>query len=45
MTNVTFSNDSGTSIQTMRNFYVYADDIDNDGVVELPSLLTMKPVA
>ena len=44
LTNVTFSNDSGTSIQTMRNFYVYADDIDNDGVVELPSLLTMKPV-
>lgn len=44
LTNVTFSNESGTSIQTMRNFYVYADDIDNDGVVELPSLLTMKPV-
>ena len=44
LTNVTFSNESGTSIQTMRNFYVYADDIDNDSVVELPSLLTMKPV-
>ncbi len=43
LTNVTVSNESGTSIQTMRNFYVYADDIDNDGVVELPSLITMKP--
>lgn len=43
LTNVTLSNESGTSIKTMRNFYVYADDIDNDGVVELPSLLTMKP--
>lgn len=44
LTNVTVSSESGTSIQTLRNFYVYADDIDNDGVVELPSLLTMKPV-
>jgi hypothetical protein len=45
LTNVTFSNESGTSVLTMRNFYVYADDIDNDGVVELPSLMTMKPKA
>lgn len=42
LANVTLSNESGTSIQTMRNFYVYADDIDNDGVVELPALITMK---
>lgn len=42
-TNVSFSNESGTSVQTMRNYYVYAEDIDADGVVELPSLITMKP--
>ncbi len=42
--NVTLSNDSGTSVQTLRNFYVYADDIDNDSVVELPDLITMKPM-
>ena len=42
--NVTFSNESGTSVQTMRNYYVYADDIDNDGVVELPCLINMVPV-
>ncbi len=42
--NVTFSNESGTSVQTMRNYYVYADDIDNDSVVELPHLITMKPM-
>lgn len=41
-TNVTFSNESGTSVQTLRNYYVYADDIDNDGVVELPDLITMR---
>ena len=45
LTNVTFSNESGTSVSTMRNYYVYADDIDNDGVVELPSLITMYPIA
>ena len=45
LVNVTFSNGSGTSVQTMRNFYVYADDIDNDSVVELPYLITMKPLA
>lgn len=39
--NVSISNESGTSMQTMRNYYVYADDIDNDGVVELPQLMPM----
>ena len=43
-TNVSFSNDSGTSVQTLRNYYVYADDIDNDGVLELPDLIDMVPV-
>lgn len=43
LANVSFSNESGTSVNTMRNYYVYADDIDNDGVVELPFLITMKP--
>jgi len=41
-TNVTFSNESGTSVRTLRNYYVYADDIDNDGVVELPFLVNMR---
>ncbi len=44
LSNVTFSNESGTSVKTMRNYYVYADDIDNDGVVELPYLMSMLPV-
>ncbi len=43
-TNVSFSNMSGTSVQTLRNYYVYADDLDEDGEVELPSLVAMKPV-
>ncbi len=40
--NLTFSNDSGTSVQTLRSYYVYADDIDEDGILELPDLITMR---
>lgn len=40
--NVSLSNESGTSVKTLRNYYVYATDIDNDGVIELPSLITMR---
>lgn len=46
LSNLTFSNETGTSVQTMRNYYVYADDIDDDGIIELPSLMNaeqMKP--
>ena len=32
-TNVSLSNESGTSVQTLRNYYVYAADIDDDGMV------------
>lgn len=39
--NVSLSSESGTSVQTLRNYYVYAVDFDNDGVLELPSLITM----
>ena len=44
LVNITLSGDVGTSVQTMRDYYVYADDIDSDGVVELPALLPMRPV-
>lgn len=40
--NVSLSDGSDTSVQTLRNFYVYANDIDNDSVVELPRLMAMK---
>lgn len=36
-TNVSFSNESDTSVKTIRNYYVYGDDIDNDGLIEIPS--------
>lgn len=42
LTNVSLSNESGTSVQTLRNYYIYADDIDDDGVLELPSLINIR---
>lgn len=42
--NVSLSNESGTSVQTLRNYYVYSEDIDSDGVIELPDLITMTPI-
>ena len=44
LVNVSFSSESGTSVKTLRNYYVYADDIDNDGAVELPALSAMVPI-
>ncbi len=44
-TNISYSSESGTSVQTLRNYYVYAEDIDSDGEVELPSLINMDPVS
>lgn len=41
-TNITFSYEEGNSVQTLRNYYVYADDIDDDGIIELPDLMTMR---
>ena len=43
-TNISFSTEADTSIGTLLNYYVYAEDIDEDGILELPSLLTMKAV-
>ena len=40
--NIGLSDGSDTSVQTLRNFYIYADDIDDDSVVELPRLITMN---
>ncbi len=43
-TNISLSSEAGTSVKTLRNYYVYGSDVDRDGVLELPSLIGMKPV-
>lgn len=40
-TNVSQSSEFGTSMNTLRNYFVYAEDIDSDGTLELPSPVTM----
>ena len=42
LTNVSLSSESGTSVNTIRNHFVYAQDIDADGQLELPALVPMK---
>lgn len=42
--NIAYSTAADTSIRTLLNYYVYAEDIDSDGILELPGLVTMKPV-
>lgn len=43
--NVSRSSESGTSVKTLRNYYVYAEDLDGDGIVELPALIPMVPIS
>lgn len=42
--NIAATSSSGTSVDTLRNYAVYADDLDGDGVLELPKLLTTKSI-
>ena len=42
--NITLSADSGTSIRTLRNDDLFAVDMDNDGIFELPYILPMMPM-
>lgn len=39
--NITQNDESGQSSQTVRSYYVYSTDIDNDGVIELPNTLAL----
>lgn len=45
LTNIAGKEDAGTGVATLRNYYVYADDIDEDGVVEFPELISTKKLA
>lgn len=41
--NVTDSEEN--DVQTLRNYYVYAEDVDEDGIMELPRLVSVRPVS
>lgn len=42
--NIVQAEKPNTSVQTLRNHYIYADDIDKDGITELPRLVPMLPL-
>ena len=42
--NITGEGSQGASVGALRNYAVYADDLDGDGIFELPRLISMKPI-
>lgn len=42
LTNIALDKDSNTNVDTLRNYYVFAEDIDRDGALELPQLIEMR---
>ena len=40
-TNISQNAESGQSSETVRNYYVYSSDIDNDGVIEIPGTVPL----
>lgn len=40
-TNVSRSDETGISVQTVRDYYVYGCDIDDDGLIELPRIQSL----
>lgn len=44
-TNLSLSDDTDTAVSTIRDYYVYSCDIDEDGLIELPHLIDLMPIA
>lgn len=40
--NLTHSDENATGVKTVRDYYVYSNDIDSDGLIELPRLIAMR---
>ena len=45
LTGISVLDDVNFGVQTLGNYYVYAEDVDNDGITELPDLIPVKPVS
>lgn len=44
-TNISASGESGNSVQTLRNYAVYGEDVNHDGIFELPKLISMQLIS
>lgn len=40
-----FANVQQSGVQALRNYYVYAEDVNEDGIIELPSLISVNPIS
>lgn len=45
LTNVAVLDSMEEGVQTLGNYYVYAEDVDDDGIMELPGLIPVQPVS
>ena len=43
--NMAVLDSAGDGVQTLGNYYVYAEDVDEDGIMELPNLIPVQPVS
>ena len=43
--NLALSDENATGVKTVRDYYVYSNDIDSDGLIELPRLIAMQELA
>lgn len=43
-TNLTLTDENATGVKTVRDYYVYSNDIDSDGLIELPHLIAMREI-
>ena len=45
LVNMAVLDSAGDGVQTLGNYYVYAEDVDEDGIMELPNLIPVQPVS
>ena len=43
LTNLNSGGKLSYSVETLRNYYLYMEDIDDDGIMEMPSLMEIRP--
>lgn len=43
--NMTLQDETGFSVETLREYYVYSGDIDADGLIEMPRIQALAPLA
>lgn len=43
LTNLNSGGKLAYSVETLRNYFLYVEDIDDDGVMEMPSLMDIRP--